>query len=226
MIIDFIYGQGGGSGNAGELKPVTSFPADAQEGTVVALASGDTVGVYQYDGTDWIQIGTGGGNVVELTRAQYDALANPDSGTTYIITDAPAVDLDDYAMASGLTELSSSTSTALATKADKQNVTANTGFLYFPTWNNQGVITGNGTRAHIGNIGFNGSAFGIYKQTSGTAGYFYAPTSKGTAGQVLQSPSSGEEPTWSAYKFAFMTQTAYDALTTKDTTTIYFITGN
>ena len=44
----------GGSGGAGnELTPVTEFPLGAEAGTVVALASGDTYGIYQYDGTDW-----------------------------------------------------------------------------------------------------------------------------------------------------------------------------
>lgn len=44
----------GGSGGAGnELTPVTEFPVGAEAGTVVALASGDTYGIYQYDGTDW-----------------------------------------------------------------------------------------------------------------------------------------------------------------------------
>ena len=54
---------------------------------------------------------------------------------------------------------------------------------------------------------------------------FYAPTSAGTAGQPLLSNGS-RAPVWGGYKFAFITQTAYDALTTKDATTIYFITGD
>ena len=171
--------------------------------------------------------GGGGGSVVELTKAEYDALVNPDSGTTYIITDAPVVDLDDYAPASGLTELSGTVQTINSDYATKQNVTARgaTAF-YLPGWNNQGVITGE-TRYYSNSLNINGSSAGnVFKNNSANIPSIYAPTSKGTAGQVLQSPSSGNEPTWSTYKFAFITQTAYDALTTKDATTIYFITGD
>lgn len=333
-------GQGGG-GNAGELEPVSEFPVGVPEGTVVALASGDTVGVYQYDGSEWmpvaggdlsnyytkaetnaaitaatasetarteqtyakiadipsldgywtsaqtnnaisaattpiqnqvddvervtasaltslqeskqdtlvsgtniktinnqsllgsgnidIQGGGGGDNVVELTKAEYDALNPPAADTTYIITDADVVDLNDYAPASGLTELSGTVqtlSTTVSGKADKQNVTANSSTPYFPAWNKQGVITGNGTRAYISAHDVNGARYNIYRDSPNSMQAIYAPTSKGTAGQVLQSPSSGNAPTWSAYKFAFITQTAYDALTTKDATTIYFIIGD
>lgn len=45
--------EGGGSGSGTELTPVTSFPVGAEAGTVVALVSGDTVGIYQYDGENW-----------------------------------------------------------------------------------------------------------------------------------------------------------------------------
>lgn len=41
--------------------------------------------------------GSGGGEtVIELTQAQYDALTGYAQDTTYIITDAPSVDLDNY----------------------------------------------------------------------------------------------------------------------------------
>jgi len=48
-------GEGGAAGN--ELTPVTEFPLNADPGTVVALASGDTVSVYQYDGENWNEVG-------------------------------------------------------------------------------------------------------------------------------------------------------------------------
>ena len=218
-----IDNQGGGSGT--ELEPITEFPVGVPEGTVVALASGDTVGVYQYDGSDWVAVagGTGGGNVIELTRAEYEALTNPDPDTLYIITDADAVDLNDYAPASGLTELSATTTTALAGKADKQNVTARS-TNWIPGWNNQGIITG-GTQIYSGNITVNGTTNTIYKYSSGNIGTIYGPATAGTAGQPLLSNGSGA-PVWGGYKFAFITQTAYDALTTKDATTIYFIIGD
>ena len=47
--------EGGAAGN--ELTPVTEFPLNADPGTVVALASGDTYGIYQYDGTNWNEAG-------------------------------------------------------------------------------------------------------------------------------------------------------------------------
>ena len=62
----------GGGGNAGELEPVNEFPVDAPAGTVVALASGGTVGVYQFDGTDWAPIG-GGDMSNYYTKAETDA---------------------------------------------------------------------------------------------------------------------------------------------------------
>ena len=62
----------GGGGNAGELEPVSEFPLDAPEGTVVALASGDTVGVYQYDGSEWIPV-AGGDMSNYYTKAQTNA---------------------------------------------------------------------------------------------------------------------------------------------------------
>lgn len=49
--------NGGGSGSGTELQPVTEFPLGAAEGTVVALASGDTYGIYQYDGENWNEAG-------------------------------------------------------------------------------------------------------------------------------------------------------------------------
>ena len=172
--------------------------------------------------------GGGGGSVVELTQQEYDALVNPDSGTTYIITDAPVVDLNDYAMASGLTELSGTVQTINSNYATKQNVTArasSTTNPYLPGWNSQGVITGS-SQVHSTNMSVNGTQYsGILRGSNSNLASFYAPTSAGTAGQPLLSNGSGA-PVWGGYKFAFITQTAYDALTTKDATTIYFITGD
>jgi hypothetical protein len=172
-----------------------------------------------------IQGGGGGGdNVVELTKAQYEALDPPAADTTYIITDADVVDLNDYAKASGLTELSGTVETLSSTKADKVNTTARSA-PYLPSWNAQGIITGSSIH-YEGAFNMNGTALGsVIKSGNSVGATWFAPTSKGTAGQVLQSPSSGNEPTWSTYKFAFITQTQYDALSTKDATTIYFITG-
>lgn len=65
-------GGSGGGGNAGELEPVSEFPVGVPEGTVVALASGDTVGVYQYDGSEWIPV-AGGDMSNYYTKAETNA---------------------------------------------------------------------------------------------------------------------------------------------------------
>jgi len=178
-----------------------------------------------------IQGGSGGGeNVVELTQAEYDALTEYAENTTYIITDAQAINMDDYATTGTVNTISGQVATlsgSVANKADKANVTPNTSMV-FPKWNVQGVITGTtGNNLYISNVYVNGTSYKLVKeQTSGDIPQFFAPSSKGTAGQILQSPSSGNIPTWSSYKFQFITQTQYDALSTKDSTTIYFIVGD
>lgn len=175
-----------------------------------------------------IQGGGGGDNVVELTKAEYEALDPPAADTTYIITDADTVDLNDYAMASGLTELSGTVqtlSTTISNKADKQSVTARSASNtnpYLPGWNSQGVITG-ASQVYSTNMTVNGSQqSGILRGNNNNLPSIYAPTSAGTAGQPLLSSGSGA-PVWGGYKFAFISQSQYDALTTPDSTTIYFI---
>lgn len=172
-----------------------------------------------------IQGGGGGGSVVELTKAQYDALDPPAADTTYIITDAETVDLNDYAMASGLTELSGTVqtlSTTVSNKADKQSVTARaSNSNYLPGWNAQGVITGS-TAYYDKSQGINGINYNVFSNSNTNHPAIFAPTSAGTAGQPLLSNGSGA-PVWGGYKFAFISQSQYDALTTPDSTTIYFI---
>lgn len=61
--------------------------------------------------------GGGGSNVVELTQAQYDALATKDPDTFYIITDATEIDASSF-YTTAQTSSSTQISTALALKAD------------------------------------------------------------------------------------------------------------
>ena len=198
---------------------------DTKQDNLVSGENIKTINNQSILGSGNITIQGGGGNVVELTQQEYDALVNPDSGTTYIITDAPVVDLNDYAMASGLTALETATTASLATKADKQNVTARaSNSNYLPGWNSQGVITGS-TAYYNKSQGINGTNYNVFSSSNTNHPAIFAPTSAGTAGQPLLSNGSGG-PVWGGYKFAFITQTAYDALTTKDATTIYFITGD
>jgi len=176
-----------------------------------------------------IQGGGGGGeNVVELTQAQYDALSAYAPDTTYIITDATPIDMDDYATTGTVNTLSGQVSTlsgSVANKADKASVTANSARL-FPRWNAQGIITGTtGYTVYEKNFGLNGTIYDILRDTNSDIPTHYAPTLPGTQNAVLLSNGVDKAPTWSSYKFQFITQTAYDALSTKDSTTIYFIVG-
>ena len=178
-----------------------------------------------------IQGGSGGGEtVVELTQAQYDALTEYAENTTYIITDATPINMDDYATTGTVNTLSGQVSTlsgSVANKADKANVTARAiSANYLPGWNAQGVITGEG-RYYLVQTRINGTAYSQLMRygISGQLPDFFAPTSVGTKNAVLLSNGSGA-PVWASYKFQFITQTAYDALSTKDSTTIYFIVGD
>ena len=170
--------------------------------------------------------GTGGTmNIVELTKAQYEALVDKDPDALYVITDADVIDLNDYALASALTALDTATTASLANKADKANVTARTSGYYFPKWSSQGVISGD-TQVYQRSLSINGTAKNMIQGTNSDFTGIYAPTAAGSAGQPLLSSGSGNAPVWGGYKFAFITQTDYDALTTPDATTIYFIIGD
>lgn len=176
-----------------------------------------------------IQGGSGGGEtVIELTQAQYDALTAYSENTTYIITDAQSINMDDYATTADTTAIAGDVATIsgnVATKADKQTVTARASTdRYFPGWNNQGVITG-GTQVYQRSLSINGTSKNMIQGTNSDFTGIYAPTSAGTQYQPLLSNGSGA-PVWASYKFQFITQTAYDALSTKDSTTIYFIVGD
>lgn len=177
-----------------------------------------------------IQGGSGSGEtVIELTQAEYDALSGYAEDTTYIITDAQAINMDDYATTGTVNTLSGQVSTLSGTvsnKADKANVSARSSYGYLPYWNAQGVITGE-TGYYLVSETINNT---VYSQLMRYGAYgnlpsIFAPTSVGTQYQPLLSNGSGA-PVWAPYKFRFITQTAYDALSTKDSTTIYFIVGD
>jgi hypothetical protein len=178
-----------------------------------------------------IQGGSGGGEtVIELTQAEYDALTEYAENTTYIITDAQAINMDDYATTGTVNTLSGQVATLsgdVADKADKANITARAANAYYiPGWNAQGVITGE-TRYNLVGGSINGATYNQIMRYGGSQSLpnIFAPTSAGTKNAVLLSNGSGA-PVWATYKFQFITQTAYDALSTKDSTTIYFITGD
>ena len=206
------------SGEIGDLTDVTvSNPSNGQ--------------VLKYNSTSqkWENgTGGGGGNVVELTQAQYDALANPDPDTTYIITDADAIDMDDYATQADMETVQ----TALAGKADKQTVTAQTSGMAFPHWNEQGVITGkDSNKVYKKSYNINGQTNSVYGPANTGIGPIYGPDSRGTAGQVVVSNGSNANPSFANFetltgglKFWLGTQAQYDALAPNyDSSTLYVI---
>lgn len=173
-----------------------------------------------------IQGGGGGGNanIIELTQAEYDALTAYTEDALYVITDAEEVDLNDYATSGDIQTLSAATVTALGNKADKVNIASNPGYMRFPNWNSQGIITGYTYEAKNKGFRMNGSTQDstLVATNSTSLPMFYAPTTAGDSGQILQSNGSGA-PSWSSFKFWYGSQNDYDAITTKDSNTIYFV---
>lgn len=164
----------------------------------------------------------GGEKIIELTQEEYDALEEYAENTTYIITDAPSIDLDEYAKKDTV-YTKTEADAVLENKADKVTVTASTTGYKFPTWNNQGLVTGTYNQAYGRDTYMNGKyMYYLFGNTSSALPQMYFPTTAGTKGQPLISNGSGE-PVWASYKFEFLSQSAYDALATKDATTIYFI---
>ena len=86
-------GSGGSSYTAGDNIDITN---DVISVTGLATINGSAI---TEGGNIVIQGGGGSGGgetVIELTQAQYDTLTGYAQDTTYIITDAPSIDLDNY----------------------------------------------------------------------------------------------------------------------------------
>ena len=176
-----------------------------------------------------IQGGSGGGsNIIEITQAEYDALTAYTEDAIYVITDSQAINMDNYVTTGALgsyytsAETDTAISNAVSGKTDKVSVTASSSGYKFPTWNEQGCITGTSATAFQTRLNINGSSRKVYSDLMFSLPTIYAPTSAGSAGQPLLSNGSGA-PVWASYKFQFISQSQYDALATKDSTTIYFI---
>jgi len=154
---------------------------------------------------EWVKLET----VIELTLAEYTALTSYTKDATYVITDAQSVDLSTLA-----------TKTEVDGKVDKvSGITANANDLKFPKWNDQGIVTGYTTQTYERTLTLNGSGVQFIGGSNIT---FFAPTSAGSAAQPLLSNGSGA-PVWASFKLWKGNQTAYDAITTKDNDTIYFV---
>ena len=210
---------------------VQSAITSATSGLQETLVSGTNIKTINNEsllgsGNITIQGGSGGGEtVIELTQAQYDALTAYSENTTYIITDADPINMDDYATTGTVNTISGQVSTlsgTVANKADKASVSVNT-YRQFPRWNAQGIVTGTtGNTVFEQNININGTQKTMLQTTNSSFGTIYAPTSAGTQNTILMSNGSGA-PVWSSIKMQFISQSAYDAITTKDANTLYFI---
>jgi len=88
-------------------------------------------------------------------------------------------------------------------KADAANIEPNTGYYSFPEWNEQGIVVREAARAGGAAYIVNGETH--YAWTQDAEGYtIYAPTSHGTAGDILVSTGDGA-PVWSAVTMPDMT---------------------
>ena len=200
-------------------------------GNIEIQGGGETYSAGEGIGIDADNIISVTGNyetIVELTQAEYDALASYGKNTTYVITDAQAINMDNYVTTGALdsyytsAQTNTAISNAVSGKTDKVSVTASGSGYKFPTWNEQGCITGTSATAFQTRLNINGSSIKVYSDFPLPLPTIYAPTSAGSAGQPLLSNGSGA-PVWGAYKFQFISKSEYDALATKDSTTIYFI---
>ena len=207
--------EGGEGGSGTELQPVADFPLNAVEGTVISYTgSSSASGVYQYDGTEWTEVG---GSIDPSVLDGYATSGDMQSAFTLISETQQVAAAGLNQLEGRIDELSGSSvdlsaywtsaqtedaiSAATAGKADAANVTANT-TMRFPLWNEQGVVTGTtGGPIYKATISYNGQALGGWiKDGNVGVGPFYAPTTPGTAGQILVSAGIGA-PVWSAVTF-------------------------
>lgn len=149
--------------------------------------------------------GSGSGVTPEEVQAQIDSALTPywDSADTKDYVDEAisgvSIDLSDY-YTSAQTE--SAITMAVSGKADAVNIEPNVNKFYFPTWSNQGVITGiNGGEFKLKTIKIN-------NKDNAFPGYFisdlpaiYAPETSGNSGEILVSTGNGGAPVWSAVTF-------------------------
>ena len=91
-------------------------------------------------------------------------------------------------------------SAATSGKADAANITANYARI-FPTWNEQGIITGTtGNTFKEDRFYVNNGSFIIpHAGRDETPPHFYAPTTPGNAGDILVSVGGNQAPIWSAF---------------------------
>ena len=177
------------------------------EGDYHFMLNGDTNQKLSIDGTE---------TTLDLTRSTGYTIFSEDK----MIQAAPHIDTGGNIYENGkkLSEKYNPYNTTDAKSAKKYDT------YYIPNWNSNGQITGSET-FYIGNLTLNGVRLGCYIYTGvGAVRDWYAPTTSGTSGQVLQS-NGNAAPTWTdLIKIQKITQDVYDALETKDSNVLYVIT--
>ena len=155
---------------------------------------------------------TNGGNlVIQGGGASYSAGTNID--ITDNVISVTGIDVSNYV-----------TSADLATKVDKTNVTANSQVRKFTKWNSDGAINGTvGNNVYNHTIYINNSNLTTVLSESSGYSRIIGPTTWGASGQVLQSNGTDNAPTWSSFKIWVGSQNDYDAITNKNSNTIYFV---
>ena len=223
MIIDFNKYNGGGSGSGvtpeqvqeqidSALTPYwdSAVTVDYVDGAVSGI---DLSNYYTKVETDSAITAVENHiyDVEEVTASAYTELHDD-----ILELSARTVDLSGY-YTSGETD--AAISAATAGKADAQNVTPNNGALNFkfPSWNNQGIVTGPSDSAsefYKKGLTINGDQL-VYLNHSKVAlqPSIYAPTTRGTAGEVLISTGNGA-PVWSAMPAGDVTKAYVDSADT------------
>lgn len=112
----------------------------------------------------------------------------------------------------------------LSEKYNPYNETKANSDYKFPRWNQYGQITG-GFSVYSNDDTLNGENYRRLALSQNKTFKWFAPSTGGTAGQVLQS-NGNAAPTWTdLIKIQKITQDAYDALETKDDNVLYVITN-
>lgn len=152
--------------------------------------------------------GSGSGVTPQYVQRQIDSALTYywQSGETkdYVDGAVSGISLDGY-YTSAQTE--DAISAATSGKADKVEVTPNTDTYdgHFPLWNADGVITGEGDKAWRAYLGLNSESYLNFWSQDGNSYSIYAPTTSGTAGEILVSTGSGA-PVWSAVTMPDMSE--------------------
>ena len=198
MIIDFNKGNGGGNMSNYWNSAVTEEHIESAASITYASATSYTD--QALEDIDLSEYWTSAQTQSAITSVE-DHLFDVEEVTASALTElhegllevsARTVDLSDY-YTSAQTE--SAITMAVSGKADKMNIDVNTSYWAFPSWNNQGIVTGVVKRMYTPKITINGKVK-EYPDARGNGDVppFWAPQSAGTTGQILK--STGDVPEW------------------------------